>query len=78
MQGRPGGCPGELVPEAEALDRLQSDVARRDRTAWDAWDAVRPDVMGDAVRQLLALPADADAGKSVDPVQDDPVQGDLR
>ena len=78
MQDRPGGCPDELVPVAEAQVQRQSDADQRDQTAWDASDAARPDVTGDAVHQPPALPEDADAGKSAVLVPDDLVQGDRR
>ena len=53
----------------EALDQLQSDGARSEPSAWDAWDGARPDVAVDATHQRRPLLADGDAGKSADPAR---------
>jgi len=71
----PDGFPDGQVPEAEALDLRQSDVALRAPNAWDASDGARPDGAASGAHRLLALPADADAGKSAALERGGPAQG---
>lgn len=66
-QAHRDGFPGERVRAAEALGRLQADVAQSEPSASDAWDGARRDEAADAPHQLQALLAAGDAGKSADP-----------
>ena len=69
MRAHPDGFQDELVPEAVAPDRHQSDGGQSEPSAWDALDGARPDAVADAAHQLPAPPAVADAGKSAVPVR---------
>ncbi len=63
--------PDELALEAEGPDLHRADAAPSERSAWDASDAVRPDVTSDAERRGRHPDlADADAGKLADPEPD--------